>query len=304
MGLNLSVSNDTVSTKIYDKQDDFDFGIVNFPFLDGDVPRRTSYGVYISQLIRFARASSNVSDFSCRNEALTAKLLKQGYRFHKLRKVFSKFYHRHSELLEKYNVSLRKLLLQGISEPEFYGDLVLQSKKNCGEIHFFSEQFRKLINRYKRIGYNPYVMRQTACLVINPAWVIAMLHSLIARRRVGPRTQWRPRHIAFTSGLGLDAMSLAWHTVVQLVVSFNSGLQWGISQEYSFFVSLVIDLILCFRCDALIELGSHVYVFLYLELFWGPEWRLYSERPTYTPLLYTTARSKVMVPMFLFCVAL
>ena len=43
--LNLSISNGTVSTKIYDKRDDFDFGIVNFPFLDGDVPRRTSYGV-------------------------------------------------------------------------------------------------------------------------------------------------------------------------------------------------------------------------------------------------------------------
>ena len=59
LDLNLCISNGTVSTKIYDKRDDFDFDIVNFPFLDGDVPRRTSYGVYISQLIRFARASSN-----------------------------------------------------------------------------------------------------------------------------------------------------------------------------------------------------------------------------------------------------
>ena len=63
LDLNLCTSNDTVSTKIYDKRDDFDFDIVNFPFLDGDVPRRTSYGVYISQLVRFARASSNLSDF-------------------------------------------------------------------------------------------------------------------------------------------------------------------------------------------------------------------------------------------------
>ena len=88
--LNLSVSNCTVSTKIYDKLDDFD--IVNFPFLDGDVPQRTTYGVYIPQLIHFATVSSNVSDFNCQNKALTAKLLKQGYRYHKLRKVFSKFY--------------------------------------------------------------------------------------------------------------------------------------------------------------------------------------------------------------------
>ena len=54
LDLHLSISNDIVSTKIYDKRDDFDFEIVNFPFLDGDVPRSTSYGVYIFQLIRFA----------------------------------------------------------------------------------------------------------------------------------------------------------------------------------------------------------------------------------------------------------
>ena len=92
LDLNLCISNGTVSTKIYDKRDDFDFDIVNFPFLDGDVPRRTSYGVYISQLIRFARASSNLNDFNYRNKALTAKLLRQGYRYFKLRKAFSKFY--------------------------------------------------------------------------------------------------------------------------------------------------------------------------------------------------------------------
>ena len=89
--LEASISNDIVSTKIYDKRDDFDFEIVNFPFLDGDVPRSTSYGVYISQLIRFARASSYVTDFNTRNKLLTQKLLKQGYRYHKLRKTFSKF---------------------------------------------------------------------------------------------------------------------------------------------------------------------------------------------------------------------
>ena len=50
LDLHLSISNDIVSTKIYDKRDDFDFEIVNFPFLDGDVPRSSSYGVYISQL--------------------------------------------------------------------------------------------------------------------------------------------------------------------------------------------------------------------------------------------------------------
>ena len=87
----LRTLNDIVSTKIYDKRDDFDFEIVNFPFLDGDVPRSTSYGVCITQLIRFARASSYVVDFNTRNKLLTQKLLKQGYQYHKLRKTFSNF---------------------------------------------------------------------------------------------------------------------------------------------------------------------------------------------------------------------
>ena len=67
LDLHLSISNDIVSTKIYDKRDDFDFEIVNLPFVDGDVPRSISFGVYIPQLIRFARASSCVADFNTRN---------------------------------------------------------------------------------------------------------------------------------------------------------------------------------------------------------------------------------------------
>ena len=72
--------------------------------------------------------------------------------------------------VEKYNVSLRKRLQQGISEPEFYGDLVYRIRKIVGKSNF-AEQFRKLINRYKRIGYNPHIMRKTACLVVNPITV-------------------------------------------------------------------------------------------------------------------------------------
>ena len=92
LDLNLSITNGIVSSKIYDKRDDFNFEIVNFPFLDRDVPRSPSYGVYISRLIRFARVCSNADDFNNRNLFLTAKLLKQGYRYHKVRKAFSKFY--------------------------------------------------------------------------------------------------------------------------------------------------------------------------------------------------------------------
>ena len=85
LALHLSISNDIVSTKIYDKRDDFDFEIVNYHFLDGDVSRSTSYGVYISQRISFVRASSYVADFNTRNKLITQKLLKEGYPYHKLR---------------------------------------------------------------------------------------------------------------------------------------------------------------------------------------------------------------------------
>ena len=90
-----------VKIKIYDKRDDFDFDILYFPFLDGDVPRSTSYDVYISHLIRFAQVSSHVDDFDTRNTVLTAKLLRQGYRYHKIRKAFSKFYWRHFDMVSK-----------------------------------------------------------------------------------------------------------------------------------------------------------------------------------------------------------
>ena len=154
--LNLSITNGTVSFKIYD-MDDFNFEIVNFPFLDGDVPRSPSYGVYISQLIRFARVCSNVDDFNNKNLFLTAKLLKQGYRYHKIRKAFSKFYHRHSELIVKYNIGLKTLLQQGISEPIFYGDLVYKFKRIVGKPNF-SDQFKKIVKRYIRVGYNLDIM--------------------------------------------------------------------------------------------------------------------------------------------------
>ena len=72
LDLHLSISYDIVSTKNYDKRDDFDFEIVNFLFLDSDVPRSTPYGVYISQLIPFARVSSHVADFNTCNKLLTS----------------------------------------------------------------------------------------------------------------------------------------------------------------------------------------------------------------------------------------
>ena len=99
-----------------------------------------------------------------------AKLLKQGYRYHKIRKAFSKFYHRHSELIVKYNIGLKTLLQRGISEPIFYGDLVYKFKRIVGKPNF-SDQFKKIVKRYIRVGYNLDIMRQSACLVVNPITV-------------------------------------------------------------------------------------------------------------------------------------
>ena len=145
--------------------DDFDFEIVDFQFSD-DVPRSTSYVVYISQLICFARAPSHVSDFNTRNKLLTQKLLKQGYRYHKLCKTFSKLYRRYYDLISKFQIGLKSPLRQGLSEPEFYGDLVYKLKKIVGSNHF-SVQFIKIISHYKKIGYSIYVLQHTACFMVN-----------------------------------------------------------------------------------------------------------------------------------------
>ena len=78
-----------------------------------------------------------------RNKCLTAKILKQGYRYHKLRMTFFKFYRRHYELISEFNVGLKSLLHQGLSEPEFHGDLVCKFKRIRGMTDF-SDQFRKI----------------------------------------------------------------------------------------------------------------------------------------------------------------
>ena len=73
------------STKLYDKCDDFDFHIVNFPFLSSNILPSLSYGVYISQLIRYARCCSYYNDFGYRHKLLVDRLLSQGYEVKGLR---------------------------------------------------------------------------------------------------------------------------------------------------------------------------------------------------------------------------
>ena len=73
-------------------------------------------------------------------------------------------------MISKFQVRLQSLLRQGLSEPEFYGDLVYKLKKIVGSNNF-SAQFLKIISHYKKVGYNINVLQQTARLVVNPIMV-------------------------------------------------------------------------------------------------------------------------------------
>ena len=170
MDLRLSISNGFVSSWVCGERDDFGLNMVNFPFLDGDVPRSTSCGVYISQLIRFAGVSGRVVGFGSRNGSLTAKLLRQGYRYHRLRKSFSGLCRRRCGLVSGIGAGLKTLLHRGLSDPGFCGGLVCGFEKNVGGADF-SGRFGGVVIRCRRVGYNINIMRQSACLVFNPITV-------------------------------------------------------------------------------------------------------------------------------------
>ena len=85
-------------------------------------------------------------------------------------KLFSKFYYQHSKLIVKSNICLKTLLQQDISEPVFYGDIVYKVKRIVGKPKII-DQFKNILKRYKRVGYNVDIMRQSACLVVNPITV-------------------------------------------------------------------------------------------------------------------------------------
>ena len=102
LDLNIKVIGRDIHTSDYDERDNFGFPIINLPWLSGDVPRLPSDGVHISQLVRFARCCTSVSDFHSKNLQITSKLSTKGYRYHKLRKSFGKFFRSFSVLLSKF----------------------------------------------------------------------------------------------------------------------------------------------------------------------------------------------------------
>ena len=111
LDLLLSIGRDgQLHTSIYDKRDDFNFHIINFPFLSSNIPTSPAYGVFISQLIQYARACSSYGCFILRVTRLSNKLLEQGYVKESLKSSLRKFYGRYGDLIKQYEISLLQML--------------------------------------------------------------------------------------------------------------------------------------------------------------------------------------------------
>ena len=168
LDLNIKVIGRDIHTSVYDKRDDFGFPIVNCPWLSGDVPRLPSHGIYISQLVRFTRCCTSVLDFHSKNLQITSKLLTQGYRYHKLRKTFGKFFRSYSELVSKFgDISFQEYVSNGISHPVFYGDLVNKLRRVKDKPNFISSG-SKIVKRLRRRQYDPLIIERTISLVLGP----------------------------------------------------------------------------------------------------------------------------------------
>ena len=111
LDLLLSIKSDgQLCTSLYDKRDDFNFHITNFPFLSSNIPSSPAYGVFISQHIRCARVCSSYECFIPMAARLPSKLLGQGYVMELLKSSFTKFYGRYGDLIKHYEVSLSQML--------------------------------------------------------------------------------------------------------------------------------------------------------------------------------------------------
>ena len=103
-----------------DKRDAFDFDIVNFPDLSGNIPTVSAYGTYISQLIRYSRASHNYDNFSSRHSMLAERLFNQGFPARKLMRTFCKFMGRYPEVASKFNKSPSSMVCDSVPMAQLY----------------------------------------------------------------------------------------------------------------------------------------------------------------------------------------
>ena len=155
------------------------------------LPRLPSYGVYISQLVRFAKFCTSVSDFNCKNLQRTSKFLTQSNRYKKLRKAFGKFFRSYSDLLSIFDeISFQEYVTEGISHPVF-GDLVYKLRRVRCEADFCSPG-SKIVKRLQRRNYDPLIIERPMGLVLGPSTALYrsfLGHCTLTNKAMG--TVWR-----------------------------------------------------------------------------------------------------------------
>ena len=130
-------------------------------------PRLPPYCVYISQLVRFARCCTSVSDFNSKNLQITSKQFTQTY-ITSL-KTFRKFFRSYSDLLSNFGeISFQEYVTEGISHPDFYGDLVYKLRRVKCEANFVS-LCSKIVKRLRRRKYDPVIIERTIGLLLGPS---------------------------------------------------------------------------------------------------------------------------------------
>ena len=102
LDLQVTITDAIISTSIYDKRDAYDFPIVNFPTLTGNIPKKSSYGVFTGEVVRYARACTYFEDFKLRTLLLVSKLRKQAFLPRLLKKTWQRFCDAHILLVQKY----------------------------------------------------------------------------------------------------------------------------------------------------------------------------------------------------------
>ena len=119
LDLYLQVGSNGLHTKLYDKRDDFDFEIINYPHLSSNIPTSPAYGVYVSQLLRYCRACDSYNHFKVRHKSLASKLVSQGYLPKRLVRTFKKFYGRYEDIVAKYDKSVTQMISDSIPDFDF-----------------------------------------------------------------------------------------------------------------------------------------------------------------------------------------
>ena len=114
LDLRIKSENGVLDFSIYDKRDDFNFEIVNFPYMDSCIPKKSALGVFYSQLIRFARINSSYQAFKIKCKSLAERLVRQGYKLADLRRLCLRFFKDKNSMLLHYNIDNVNIFLRDI----------------------------------------------------------------------------------------------------------------------------------------------------------------------------------------------